>query len=93
MQSVWLSRAVSRGEGGQQKQLLVLDEHFGQVDAVNLDIGPRHFASDVLPVADGAPASLPADLRRGDRCRLSVAGKETLSHQSAEQQPAVLLKT
>jgi hypothetical protein len=58
---------VSRGEGGQQKQLLVLDDHFQQVDAVQLDVGPRHFASDVLRASGGTPACLPADLRRGDR--------------------------
>ena len=59
---------VSRGEGGQQKQLLVLDDRFRQVDAVQLDIGPRHFASDAPAVAGGVPPSLPVDLRRGDRC-------------------------
>ena len=59
---------MSRGEGGQQKQLLVLDDHFEQIDAVQLDVGPRHFASDVLPAGGGFPVSLPADLRRGDRC-------------------------
>ena len=59
---------MSRGEGGQRKHLLVLDDQFRQVDAVQLDIGPRHFARDMLSAAaGGAPAALPADLRRGDR--------------------------
>ena len=58
---------VSRGESGQQKQLLVLDDRFRQVDAVQLDIGPRHFAGDAIAPAAGVPPTLPADLRRGDR--------------------------
>lgn len=57
--------AVSRSEAGQQKQLLILDEHFQEVEALDLDVGPRHYA---LAHAAATPDSLPASLRRGDKC-------------------------
>ena len=53
--------AVSRGEAGQAKALLVLDERWQPVDAIPLDVGPRHFT-----LSCHTPA-LPDGLRSGDR--------------------------
>ncbi len=54
--------AVSRSEAGQQKELLVLDSNWQELERIPLDLGPRHFAlTSVSPV-------LPADLRPGDKC-------------------------
>lgn len=61
---------VSRSEAGQQKQLLILDEHFQEVEALDLDLGPRHYA---LAHAAAMADSLPANLRRGDKCALLPA--------------------
>lgn len=53
--------AVSRGEAGQQKHLLVLDSNWHELERIPLDLGPRHFA-----LTSASPA-LPADLRPGDK--------------------------
>ena len=53
--------AVSMGEAGQAKSLLVLDEQWQPLDAIPLDLGPRHFT-----LSRHAPV-LPDDLRPGDR--------------------------
>jgi len=53
--------AVSRSEAGQQKELLVLDSDWQEIERIPLDLGPRHFA-----LTSASPA-LPADLRSGDK--------------------------
>ena len=53
--------AVSRSEAGQQKELLVLDSNWQELERIPLDVGPRHFA-----LSSATPA-LPADLRPGDK--------------------------
>ena len=61
--------AVTAGEAGQDKALLILDAQFRVLREVPLDVGPRHFN---LP-APGA--ALPADLRQGDRRAALVLGR------------------
>ena len=56
---------MSRSEAGQQKQLLILDAHFREVGAVDLDVGPRHFRTTH---ASASLTGLPDTLRRGDKC-------------------------
>lgn len=58
--------AVSRGEAGQGKRLLVLDGDTWRVrEEIPLDIGPRHFSASAFPDAQGPESA--ADLRSGDR--------------------------
>ncbi|KAL0029555.1 hypothetical protein WJX79_003952 [Trebouxia sp. C0005] len=54
---------VSRSEAGQQKELLVLDSNWQELERIPLDVGPRHFA-----LSSATPA-LPADLRPGDKIK------------------------
>lgn len=57
---------VSRGEAGQQKQLLVLDGNWQMIESIPLDLGPRHFA-----LTSSEPA-LPKNLRSGDKIRWTL---------------------
>ena len=78
--------AVSRGEAGQQKALLVLDAAAGWKvqEEIPLDVGPRHYdvkyplvvdpgESEQSTAAAATTLSLPEGLRRGDRVRLTLA--------------------
>lgn len=52
-------------EAGQNKQLMVLDAHYQQVETISIDVGPRHFyLQGGLPEVSGC---LPPGLRPGDR--------------------------
>ncbi|KAL0033719.1 hypothetical protein WJX77_002381 [Trebouxia sp. C0004] len=61
---------VSRSEAGQQKELLVLDSNWQELERIPLDIGPRHFA-----LSSATPA-LPADLRPGDKIKWTLPEPE-----------------
>ncbi|KAL0053768.1 hypothetical protein WJX82_010500 [Trebouxia sp. C0006] len=61
---------VSRSEAGQQKELLVLDSNWQELERIPLDVGPRHFA-----LSSATPA-LPADLRPGDKIKWTLPEPE-----------------
>lgn len=54
---------MSASEGGQQKQLLILDKNWGIESTIPLDVGHRHFQ------ISSADPDIPEDLRPNDRVR------------------------
>ncbi|CAD7699660.1 unnamed protein product [Ostreobium quekettii] len=57
---------VSMSEGGEKKQLLILDKEWRVESTMDLDLGPRHYQ-----LASTSP-DIPANMRRGDRVRWTI---------------------